>query len=299
MKTVSVIMPTYNKGARLALTLTSFCYQKTSRQYEIILVDGGETPNLEACRFRSHLPLEILRVENLGRSFNRNVGINAAQGELLVFCDDDLIVEPSFIEEHCLAHDKTSNCLVHGWKNEIPYVKFFLDPRDPQKGLLGGHQREISDALKEYRIGEEQFPEIFDRIHQWGHCLDFLEKNVRHMFAHKIDNYHIPWLASCTANMSLPRLLAYEAGLFHESFGLDWGPEDLEFGYRVCRSGATVEDAPGAQNYHLSHTRTDWKPVAQRGFEKFQQMYPHDQFIAKTAELLLEKSGDIEWFTIA
>jgi glycosyltransferase involved in cell wall biosynthesis len=293
-------MPTYNKGGRLAITLKSFCYQKTSRQFEIILVDGGESPNCEANRFSTYLPLKIIRVENLGRSHNRNSGINVAEGELLIFCDDDLIVEPLFIEAHCLAHDTKSNLLVHGWKNEIPYVRFFMDPREPRKGLINGCQnRMISNELLNYQIVEEEFPNNLDKIKKWGHSQDYLEKNIRYMFANGISKYSISFLASCTANMSLPRSLAFEVGLFQESFGLEWGPEDLEFGYRIYKSGGVFGDAPQAQNYHIAHARSNWRSIAQQGFQKFQALYPEEPLITHVAELLIEKIGNINSFLIA
>lgn len=299
MKTISAIMPTYNKGGRLALTLKSFCYQETKRQFEIILIDGGESPNYEANRFLPYLPLKIIRVDNLGRSYNRNCGIKAAEGDLLVFCDDDLIVESSFIEAHCLAHNKKTNLLIHGWKNEIPYVRFFIDPREPRKGLINGCQnRKMSEELLNYQIIEDEFPDNFKKIKKWGHSLDYLEKNIRHMFVNGINKYHIPWLASCTANMSLPRSLAFEVGLFQESFGLEWGPEDLEFGYRIYKSGGLFGDAPLAQNYHISHARTNWKIIAQQGFQKFQKLHPEESLITRVSDFLIEKSSNIDLFLI-
>jgi len=290
-------MPTYNKGGRLALTLKSFCYQKTSQQFEIILIDGGEVPNTEANRFLPFLPIKIVRVKNLGRSHNRNVGINIAEGDLLIFCDDDLIVESSFIEAHWLAHRSNANLLIHGWKNEIPYVRFFIDPREPQRGLIKGYEnRKISEELLNYRIMEEDLTDNLNIIKKWGHSQDNLEKNIRHMFTKGIDQYQIPWLASCTANMSISRSFALEVGLFQESFGLEWGPEDLEFGYRIYKAGGRFGDAPQAQSYHISHARTNWKSIAQQGFHKFQQLYPREQQISKVSELLIERSIDIDLF---
>ena len=36
------------------------------------------------------------------------------------------------------------------------------------------------------------------------------------------------------------RAFAIEIGLFREDFGLDWAPEDLEFGYRLYKAGGSL-----------------------------------------------------------
>lgn len=300
MEKISVIIPTYNKGGRLALTLKSFCYQNTSLPFEIIVVDGGEEPNAEANRFMSQLPLKVLRVKNNGRSSNRNAGIKAAEGDLLIFCDDDLLVEPSYIDAHWLAHQLKSNLLLHGRKNEIPYVRFFIDPREPQKGLLADYQNHmLSDRLMNYKITEEDISDNLDKIREWGHSQDRLEKTVQHMFSNGIEKYKVPWLTADTANMSLPRSLAIEIGMFQEAFGLDWGPEDLEFGYRVYKAGGQfTQSCYKTDAYHLSHARTNWKAIAQRGYQLFQKMYPEELLISNIADLLIEKTGTIDLFLI-
>ncbi|GLC79018.1 glycosyltransferase family 2 protein [Lacrimispora brassicae] len=297
MQKISVIIPTFNKGGRLVLALTSFCYQDTSVPFEIILVDGGDEPNLNANHFLSLLPLKIVTVKNRGRSYNRNVGIKAAEGDLLIFSDDDCIVEPSFISSHWRAHQMEADLLVHGWKDEIPYTRFFIDPRFPQKGLLPPYQnRHLSDDLMSYAINAENLYINLDIIRQWGHTQDRLEKTVRQMFLNNITNYQIPWLAACTANMSLPRSLALKVGLFEEAFGLEWGPEDIEFGYRVYKFGGRLSDAPQAHNYHLSHARKDGKAIARRGFARFQSFHPEDLLISEVAEFLVDGTGSIDSF---
>ncbi len=294
---ISVIIPTYNKGARLSLTLSAFCMQKTTQNFEIILIDGGEKQNEEAEYYLSRIPLRIIRVKNLGRSYNRNMGIKNANGEVLIFCDDDLIVDQLFIESHWKAHCDSENHIVHGWKNEIIYFKFFEDPRNPKKGLLNGYEnRKVSDNLLSYHLDEVDVLENFDKVRKWGHSLDYLEKNVRYMFNNGIEKYDVPWLASCTANMSVRKKFAIRIGGFQEMFGLQWGPEDLEFGYRLHKAGGIFVDVPQAQSFHIAHARRNMKSIAWNGFKLFQDLYPEDKDIIKIAALLLERKYDIDEF---
>lgn len=300
MVKVSVIIPTYNKGGRLALTLKSFCFQKTSVSYEILLVDGGEEPNEEVNRFLSKIPLRIVLVKNRGRSANRNAGIKEAKGELLIFCDDDLIVEPEYIEAHWQAHQSKSKLLLHGRKKEIPYVRFFIDPRNPQKGLLRDYQDcRLSEQLLSYQITEDDIQDNMDKIRKWGHSQDRLEKTVQQMFAKGIERYKAPWLTADTANMSVRSSFALEIGMFNEDFGLNWGPEDLEFGYRIEKAGGEFAQSSGKTDaYHLTHARKNWKAIAESGFKLFQELYPEEHMITEITEILVEQNGTIDLLLI-
>lgn len=295
MVNISVIIPTYNKGGRLALTLRSFCNQTTLIPFEIILIDSGEEPNNETERFMSELPLKVVRVENLGRASNRNAGIRAANGELLIFCDDDLIVTPEYIESHWLAHQSKTKFLLHGRKNEIPYVRFFIDPRDPGKGLLNDYKdHTLSEQLMSYNITEHDISANMGKIEKMGHSQDRLEKTAQQMFSVGIERYKVPWLTTDTANMSIKRTFAIEIGMFREDFGLEWGPEDLEFGYRVYKAGGEFgQSSYKTDAYHLTHARKSWKEIARRGYCLFQNMYPDEYLISEIAEILVEQRGTI------
>lgn len=296
MVKISVIIPTYNKGGRLALTLKSFCCQTTSIPYEIILVDGGEIPDNEVERFMSQIPLRIIRVKNHGRSATRNAGIWASKGELLIFCDADLIVEPEYIDAHWMAHKSKSKTLIHGRKKEIPYVRFFEDPRNPHKGLLKEYKDyTLSNKIMNFNITEEDISNNMDKIRRLGHAQDRLERTVQHMFEKGIERYKVPWLAADTANMSLMRAFAIEIGLFREDFGLDWAPEDLEFGYRLYKAGGSFEQTCYRTDaYHLAHARINWKEIAKEGYQLFQKMYPEESLISEIAEVLVEQKGTID-----
>ena len=49
---------------------------------------------------------------------------------------------------------------------------------------------EFDDELLKYQISEENFPNNLNKIRKWGHSLDYLEKNTRHMFTNGIDKYN-------------------------------------------------------------------------------------------------------------
>lgn len=73
----------------------------------------------------------------------------------------------------------------------------------------------------------------------------------RHM--HGRQDKTISWLFFLTGNASAPRQALLDVGLFDENFTV-YGHEDLELGYRLQKSGWTIQYNAQAVNYH-------WHPV--------------------------------------
>jgi glycosyltransferase involved in cell wall biosynthesis len=86
--TVSVVIPTWNRGALLPLALDSVLAQ-TRPPDEILVVDDGSTDDT-ASRVRSGYPdVRLIEQGNLGVSAARNAGIRAASGSWIAFLDSD------------------------------------------------------------------------------------------------------------------------------------------------------------------------------------------------------------------
>jgi glycosyltransferase involved in cell wall biosynthesis len=86
---VSVVIPAYNAAATLPETLASVIAQ-TMTDYEVIVVDDGSTDATPAVLARYGDRIRVLRKVNEGRpSTTRNLGAQAARGELVAFLDAD------------------------------------------------------------------------------------------------------------------------------------------------------------------------------------------------------------------
>jgi glycosyltransferase involved in cell wall biosynthesis len=88
---VSVVLPTYNRGALLERSAGSVLSQGF-RDLELIVVDDGSTDDTPAAvrRLRDRDPrVRALRQSNGGAAAARNAGIAAARGELVAFQDSD------------------------------------------------------------------------------------------------------------------------------------------------------------------------------------------------------------------
>ena len=94
---VSVIIPTKNRADDLRCTLDSLMIQ-TRRPGEIIVVDQGSSPALKSSDFQ--VPLTYIHAPCVsGAAVARNVAMDRATGDIWVFLDDDVILEPEYIEE--------------------------------------------------------------------------------------------------------------------------------------------------------------------------------------------------------
>ncbi len=99
-KKVSVIVPFYNRDKYIGECLESLCDQ-TYRNFEILAIDDGSTDqSLAICTARAQTDdrIRILPGTHQGVSAARNLGIDAAQGDYLLFVDSDDVIHPRLME---------------------------------------------------------------------------------------------------------------------------------------------------------------------------------------------------------
>ncbi len=95
---------TYNRAASLATTLDALRHQ-TFTDFEVVVVDGpsddGTAELLEARKDA----LRVVRFDERNLSVSRNLGIDAAAGEVVAFIDDDAIPEARWLADLAAAYD--------------------------------------------------------------------------------------------------------------------------------------------------------------------------------------------------
>jgi glycosyltransferase involved in cell wall biosynthesis len=112
MKSISVIVPTYNCGRFIAEAIDSILRQ-TVEPEQIIVVDDGSTDDTEQVVRRYADPrIEYIKQPNAGIASARNTGLKATRCEFVTFLDADDRWRPQFIERmHAfLAEDATIVC---------------------------------------------------------------------------------------------------------------------------------------------------------------------------------------------
>ncbi|HZY91833.1 MAG TPA: glycosyltransferase family A protein [Thermoplasmata archaeon] len=95
---LSVIIPTLGKRPSLRTLLESLAYQ-TPRPDEIVIVDGGNDPEVAQLARR----FDCIYLHDVGkgdrRSHARNAGVTASSGQFLLFLDDDMETTSDLIRE--------------------------------------------------------------------------------------------------------------------------------------------------------------------------------------------------------
>jgi glycosyltransferase involved in cell wall biosynthesis len=115
MVKISVIIPTFNRNQKVQTTIQTLIRQNfPADQYEIIVVDDGSPQPVSLPEHSGHNVRLIRFDKNQERSKARSTGVEAARGDILVFVDDDLIVQPDFLEHHFQAHQEWDNLLAIG-----------------------------------------------------------------------------------------------------------------------------------------------------------------------------------------
>lgn len=103
---VSIVVPSKNRGYVLRVTLPTMFEQPMVK--EVVLVDDASTDDTavvfgEIARRYPSVKAVLLRNDTSGgAAFSRNRGVEAASGEFVLFCDDDVQLSP----------DYTSACLL-------------------------------------------------------------------------------------------------------------------------------------------------------------------------------------------
>lgn len=129
-ETVSIIIPTRDRKDSLKEVLDSigqFNYPK--EQFEVIVVDDGSADGtgelVRKLQTQSPFKVQYYRQERKGLSAAKNLGIRNAAGSLLVFTDDDCIVEKDWLNKLLKAFDSPEMGVVGG-PDRIPLTSSFL-----------------------------------------------------------------------------------------------------------------------------------------------------------------------------
>lgn len=99
---VSIVIPTFNRLGDLRRTMDAlFAQAVPARDFEIIVVDNSSSDGtrewVESLHGAGHLNVRYVRKEPEGPAAARNVGIENARGEFVLFVDSDVVLNPGWI----------------------------------------------------------------------------------------------------------------------------------------------------------------------------------------------------------
>lgn len=217
----SVLICTYNRAQLLRTTLDSLRCVRSSRPWEIVVVDNNSDDDtrdiVTAFASTSPVPVQYLFEARQGKSHALNSGLSNVRGDVVVFTDDDVEVTPDWLNQACdtmerdLSIDYTGGPVRPLWGEPPPRWL------DQQRGDLWG-----TLAILDY--GPDSF--VFE------------------------DRHRVP----LGVNMAIRRSLIDRIGGFHPELGRRGrsllGQEQAEFLARGHACGIRGRYVPGMEVWH-------------------------------------------------
>lgn len=126
----SIVVPTFRRPDVLRGTLAALLALEYDRDsYEVIVVDdGADEPTARVVEELSGRGTSLIleAQQHRGAACARNRGARLATGDLVLFCDDDMIVEPSHLRMHMATRERHGDGLVSAAWQFAPAVETAL-----------------------------------------------------------------------------------------------------------------------------------------------------------------------------
>ncbi len=126
----SIVIPIYNSEATLPLVLTAIFNSKLSQKSEVVLVDDGSKNISKIKKIIANFPknkIRLLTQKHLGPAVARNFGVKKSKGNLIIFLDSDVLVEPDCLNRIVknFAQDKNLTALNGVYSKKPANPSFF------------------------------------------------------------------------------------------------------------------------------------------------------------------------------
>lgn len=164
MSDLTVLMPTFNRAEILRTTLEAMCRVRTNDlSVRFVVIDNASTDATPAVlrEFASRLPLTVLHEPKPGKSNALNRALRRAPlGTIVVFTDDDVTPDPSWLEavvatcQRWPEHSVFGGRIDPGWPSGVPRP-FWTADRNLQAVAFSVHH--VSDREGPYPANLEPF----------------------------------------------------------------------------------------------------------------------------------------------
>ena len=126
----SIVVPTFRRPDALRATLEGLLALDYEQDcYEVIVVDDGAdeiTAQIVEGFGGQGVSVTLERQHQRGAACARNRGARVASGDLVLFCDDDMIVDPSHLRMHLATRQRHGDVLVSAAWQFAPAIETVL-----------------------------------------------------------------------------------------------------------------------------------------------------------------------------
>ena len=236
----SIIIPTWNRYEALLETLNALAASDfPANQWEAIVVDDGSKDETETAVLqwikKTGASVRYIKQENAGAAAARNRGAWAAQGEVLIFIDNDIVVPSDFIRQHLQALQNNSHCWIMGRVVHPPELRLtpfgrFRDdfhesfqqnyPKDQLSETIGMTGQNVSLPRIDFvALGgfDESYPGA--SCEDWELALRARQRGIRVLFAPYISVLHNDWAVSLEQFCSRQKLYSIPQVLLWKKYG--------------------------------------------------------------------------------
>jgi glycosyltransferase involved in cell wall biosynthesis len=126
MTAASIVVPSRAGAGRLPVLFSSLARQDTTDWEVIVVLDGDVDDSAGVVEaWSGRIPVRPLVFEqNRGRAAALNAGFDAAVGDVLIRCDDDLELRPGHVGGHVARHAAGRQGVVGLTKNVLPHTPY-------------------------------------------------------------------------------------------------------------------------------------------------------------------------------
>jgi len=251
---LSVVIPTYNRNDLLDRTLSSLACQSLDKSLiEVIVADDGSSENTRQVvdRYTDKITIKYHYQEHRGfrAGAARNMGIENAVGDILVFVDAGIVLGSACLEGHLTTHLRSTGDIA-----VLGYV-MALQVKDHERNLI---IRRLDHLAPDGVIGELLKRRVLG---------DVREVTYR-ICADDISGLPAPWALFWSGNCSARREAILNAGMFDSNFDGRWGMEDIDLGYRLYQNKVGFQLCRDAISYHYPHACSRKDMLSQEAVNK-------------------------------
>ena len=97
LKDISFVIPVFNRPNEIDELLNSFCLQKESKDFEIVIIEDGSSNKCDKIiKNYKNLNISYYYKDNSGPGDSRNFGMNKAKGGYFIILDSDIILPENY-----------------------------------------------------------------------------------------------------------------------------------------------------------------------------------------------------------